>query len=70
MEKTTQEDPPRGTHWSTRIMACETGLHHSQVAGIWCAHGLRPHLVKTFKLSQDPRFIEKLRYGRAVRGAP
>jgi transposase len=61
VEKTTQEDPPRGTHWSARIMARETGLHHSQVARIWRAHGLKPHLVKTFKLSRDPQFIEKLR---------
>lgn len=59
--KTTQEDPPSGTHWSTRIMAKETGLHHSQIARIWRAHGLKPHLVKTFKLSRDPQFIEKLR---------
>ena len=61
VEKTTQEDPPQGTHWSTRIMAKETGLHHSQVARIWRGHGLKPHLIKTFKLSRDPRFLEKLR---------
>ena len=59
--KTTQEKPPRGTHWSTRIMAEATGLHATQVGRIWRAHGLKPHLVKTFKLSRDPQFIEKLR---------
>jgi transposase len=59
--KTTQEDPPLGTHWSTRIMGEEVGLHHSQVSRVWRTHGLKPHLVKTFKLSRDPRFIEKLR---------
>src|SRR5690606_12116685 len=58
--KTLQEKPPLGTHWSTRIMAQETGLHHSQVARIWKAHGLKPHRIKTFKLSRDPRFLEKL----------
>jgi transposase len=61
VEMTTQEDPPQGTHWSTRIMAEETGLHPSQVARIWRTHGLKPHLVKTFKLSRDPLFLEKLR---------
>ena len=61
VEKTLEEDPPQGTHWSTRLMAEETDLHHSQVARIWRAHGLKPHRVKTFKLSKDPRFIEKLR---------
>ena len=59
--KTIQEKPPRGTHWSTRLMAKETGLHATQVGRIWRAHGLKPHLVKTFKLSRDPQFIEKLR---------
>lgn len=42
-------------------MAKETGLHWTQVARIWRAHGLRPHRMETFKLSKDPRFIEKLR---------
>jgi transposase len=61
VHKTLHEDPPSGTHWSTRIMAEETGLHHSQIARIWSTHGLKPHRVKTFKLSRDPRFVEKLR---------
>jgi transposase len=39
VEKTLKEDPPQGTHWSTRLMAEETDLHHSQVARIWRAHG-------------------------------
>ena len=58
---TLEEDPPRGTHWSTRLMGAEAGLHHSQVARIWRAHGLKPHLTRTFKLSTDPEFVEKLR---------
>ena len=42
-------------------MARQSGLHHSQVAVIWKDHGLKPHRVEYFKLSKDPRFIEKLR---------
>ena len=61
VRRTLEEDPPRGTHWSTRLMAEAAGLHHSQVARIWRAHGLKPHLTRTFKLSTDPKFVEKLR---------
>jgi transposase len=53
--------PDRSTHWSTRLMAEYTGLHHSTIARIWKAHGLQPHRMETFKLSTDPQFIEKLR---------
>ena len=42
-------------------MAEVTGLHHSTIARIWKAHGLRPHRVRSFKLSTDPAFVEKLR---------
>lgn len=58
---TVEEKAPQGTHWSTRLLGKEVGLHHSQVARIWRAHGLKPHRVKTFKLSNDPEFIAKLR---------
>ena len=58
---TVEEKAPAGTHWSTRLLGREVGLHHSQVARIWKAHGLKPHRVKTFKLSNDPQFIAKLR---------
>ena len=61
VRRTLEEDPPSGTHWSTRLMAGAAGLHHSQVARIWRAHGLKPHRVRTFKLSSDPEFVEKLR---------
>lgn len=61
VRKTLQEKPSQGTHWSTRLMAAETGLHHSQIGRIWKAHGIKPHRVKYFKLSRDPRFVEKLR---------
>lgn len=58
----TQEKPPaeEGTHWSTRRIAPRVGVSHSSVSRIWRAHGLKPHLVDTFKISQDPQFIEKL----------
>ncbi len=53
---------PRGaTHWTTRTMAQVQGLSHMTVQRIWKQHGLQPHRVETFKLSRDPRFVEKLR---------
>ena len=61
VEKTTQEKPVGATHWSTRTLAEELGTSHSMVHRVWRAHGLRPHLVRTFKLSTDPDFVEKLR---------
>jgi len=58
----TQQAPPagEGTHWSTRLLAPVTGVSHSSVARIWKAHGLQPHRTRTFKLSKDPHFVEKL----------
>ena len=61
VRRTLEEQPPRGTHWSTRLMAERMGLHHSQVGRIWKAHGLKPHRIRYFKLSTDPKFVEKLR---------
>jgi transposase len=60
VEKTTQEKPAGCTHWSTRIMAPVVGVSASSVGRIWRAHGLQPHRVKNFKLSNDPRFAEKM----------
>jgi hypothetical protein len=60
IHKTTQEKPFNATHWSTRTMAAATGLSESTVRRIWRANGLKPHLVKTFKVSNDVRFGEKL----------
>jgi transposase len=57
---TLHEKPPAGTHWSVRKMAKAVGLSHSSVQRIWAAHGLKPHLTKTFKLSNDPQFSEKV----------
>ncbi len=58
--KTTQEKPANATHWSTRTMAAATGISEASVRRIWKAHGLKPHLLETFKLSNDPQFAEKL----------
>jgi transposase len=60
VEKTLHEKPAQATHWSTRIMAAETGLSAATIRRIWKQHGLKPHLIRTFKLSRDPRFIDKL----------
>jgi transposase len=58
----TREPPPGGaTHWTGRAMAKAVGISLSAVQGIWKAHGLVPHRVRTFKLSKDPAFIPKLR---------
>jgi transposase len=60
VHKTLHEKPPAGTHWSSRKMAAACGLGYSSVQRIWKAHGLKPHLVRTFKLSNDKRFAEKV----------
>jgi len=57
---TTQERPRNATHWSTRSMATHMGISESSVRRIWKAHGLKPHLVETFKVSNDPDFAKKL----------
>lgn len=61
LRKTTQEKPKNATHWSVRTLARELGTTRSRVHRVWKAHGLKPHLVRTFKVSNDPRFEEKLR---------
>jgi transposase len=60
VDRTLHSHPPDATHWSTRTLAKEIGVSHVTVARVWEAHGLQPHRVKTFKLSKDPRFVEKL----------
>lgn len=60
VHKTLHEKPVAGTHWSIRKMAAATRLSYSSVQRIWTAHELKPHLVKTFKLSNDKRFVEKV----------
>jgi transposase len=60
VRKTTQEKPANATHWSTRTMAAATSLSEKSVRRIWHRHGLKPHLTRTFKVSNDPQFVEKL----------
>src|SRR3989454_7987134 len=57
---TTQEKPSDATHWSTRSMAQAAGMSEASVRRIWKKHGLKPHLLRTFKLSNDPLFAEKV----------
>jgi transposase len=52
--------PPDATHWSNRTMARHSGLSRTTVQREWKARGLKPHLVKTFKVSNDPKFEDKL----------
>ena len=59
--KTLHERPPAATQWSTRTMARAVGLSQTSVRRIWNAHGLKPHLTRGFKLSNDKRFVDKLR---------
>jgi transposase len=57
----TKNSTPNGeTHWSTRSMAERVGVSKDTVQRVWSARGLKPHLVKTFKLSNDPHLEEKL----------
>ena len=57
---TTRETPKAATHWSRQSMAKVLGLSPSTVGRVWREHGLKPHLARTFKVSNDPRFAEKL----------
>ena len=61
VDKTLHERPPAATQWSTRTMARAVGLSQTSVRRIWNAHGLKPHLTRGFKLSNDKRFVDKLR---------
>ena len=60
VELTTQSTPEAATHWSTRKMAAVLEISPSTVMRHWQANGLKPHLVRGFKVSRDPRFVEKL----------
>ena len=58
---TREERPADGsTHWSTRTLAARVGIGKDSVARIWADHGLKPWRVETFKISNDPRFEDKL----------
>jgi transposase/transposase-like protein len=60
VELTRHSKPAGQTHWSCRTMAARVGVSPATVQRVWAARGLKPHLVHTFKLSNDPRFEEKL----------
>jgi transposase len=60
VERTTQTKPENATHWTVRTLAKELRASPSMVHRVWRAHGLKPHLTHTFKLSNDRRFLEKL----------
>lgn len=60
VELTTQTKPEAATHWSTRTMAAKLGVSAASVSRHWRANGLKPHVVRGFKVSRDPKFVEKL----------
>jgi transposase len=60
VQATLHTKPFNATHWSTRIMAAAQGISEKTVRRIWKQYNLKPHLVKTFKLSSDKLFVEKL----------
>lgn len=60
VETTLHETPPDATHWTTRSLARHLGINHSMVHRVWKAHNIKPHQSRTFKLSRDPQFVEKL----------
>jgi transposase len=60
IKKTTTEKPAGATHWSAREMARAMGLSHRSIQRIWAEAGLKPHLARPFKLSNDPNFAAKV----------
>jgi transposase len=60
VEATLHSTPTNATHWSTRSMANVQGISEATVRRIWRQHNLKPHLIKTFKLSRDKQFVQKL----------
>ncbi len=60
MERTLRTKPPVATQWSQRSLARVLDVSSRTVGRVWQAHGLKPHLIRTFKVSNDPGFAEKL----------
>jgi transposase len=58
---TNQAPPHEATHWTAPAMAKAAGISPSSVRRIWAGQGLQPHRVRTFKISNDPKFADKLR---------
>lgn len=61
IERTLRSTPSDATHWSIRSMAKRAGFSHTTIRRIWTAFGLQPHRSQTFKLSNDPLFVDKVR---------
>src|SRR5882672_12328787 len=61
IDRTLRTTPADATHWSIRSMAAETGFSHTTIRRMWAAFGLQPHCSQTFKLSNDPLFVDKVR---------
>jgi transposase len=57
---TLNDKPAKATHWSTRTLAARLGVGATTIRRVWRSHGLKPHLSRSFKLSRDPRFEDKL----------
>src|SRR4051794_39072428 len=60
IDATLQSKPKGNTHWSCRLMAASQGISKSTISTIWQSHNIKPHQTKTFRLSRDPKFLEKL----------
>src|SRR5271154_6776782 len=60
IDATLQSKPTGMTHWSCRLMAANQGISKSTVSTLWRSHNIKPHRTKTFKLSRDPKFLQKL----------
>ena len=60
IDATLQSKPKGSTHWSCRLMAASQAMSKSTISNLWRSHNLKPHLTKTFKLSRDPKFLDKL----------
>ena len=62
VEKTVEEDPPPevATHWSSRLLGKAMGIDSVTIWRVWKKYGLKPHQIRRFKLSRDPRLVEKL----------
>ncbi|KPB21123.1 ISRSO5-transposase protein [Pseudomonas amygdali pv. sesami] len=60
VDQVLKSKPEDASHWSNRQMSRETGISPASVMRIWHAFGIKPHLEKTFKLSTDPLFVDKV----------
>ena len=59
--KTLEAKPKGRTHWSTRSMAATVGMSHATIGRMWRTFGLKPHVSRSFKISDDPQFVAKVR---------